>query len=99
MVLNLEHVAVLLGVLIAVVTLETFLRKRFSDGVKRIFLDIQREVQTGNGSTLGEYSVATRSKINEVAGMARDNRTLLEEYTKQMRELRDDLLRHQVKGH
>lgn len=51
-----------------------------------------KQVETTNGRTLGQLAESTATKVDELSGMARDNRTLIVDVQRRLDE-------HMVRGH
>jgi protein-tyrosine-phosphatase len=58
-----------------------------------------QQLATSNGRTVGQYVESSAAKLDELAGMARDNRTLIVETRRELAETRRDLAEHVIKGH
>lgn len=92
---DLEQVQLFVGVLVGIIALAVFLKKALKSNIENVL----RELQTGNGERIGVYAHKNYVKLEEVAGLSRDNRTLIEEHGRQIREVRDELVRHEITGH
>lgn len=93
--IDLEQALLVISVILGAATIFVMIKKTFKNQIASIV----KELQTGNGSSIAHYVVKTSNKLDEVAGLSRDNRTLIEEHGRQIREVRDELIRHQVEGH
>lgn len=99
---DIAQVAVLVTTILGIIALGAFLNKV----VKERIAAIVKEVATGNGSNIAQYVMKTSNKIDvvqekldETAGLSRDNRTLITEAKAEIREVRDNLIRHEAKFH
>lgn len=92
----------MVGTLLGLAGLAAVAKRALTKAVERIMC----ELKTGNGATLAEYIVKVDAKVDvmaakqdEIAGMSRDNRTLIEDQGRQLRETRDRITLHTVEGH